>query len=261
MIDIQILTCHQDNYCYVVHLNGVTLVVDPGDAQPVLDYLERHGCTLSLILSTHMHQDHCAGNVELKRLTGCLVVGGDKRIAAIDVVLAGENTVAQAIKSNLSGLDVPIEVFYTPGHTSADCCYYLSPQGSFPGALFSGDVLFSGCCGRIFEGTMAEMFNSLQQLKALPPETLLYCGHEYSLANYRFAAQIEPDSAIIGNKLCDLQLQRDRNEKTIPVSLQEELSTNPFLRTNDPALRKALKMEGATELEVFTELRNRKNHF
>lgn len=261
MIQIQMLPTNQDNYCYVIHGGGATVVVDPGDAQPVLRYLEQHGCTLALILNTHMHQDHCQGNEELKRATGCTIIGPDKRVPAIDVVLTGEETLSQLNCAAVSEACGVIQVLYTPGHTAADCCYYLPAADTFPGALFSGDTLFSGGCGRIFEGSMEEMFHSLQRLKALSPETLLYCGHEYTLDNYLFAEYIEPDSVIVRKKLRDVQLLRERDEATIPVRLADELTTNPFLRTTDYALRQALKMEDDPELAVFTELRKRKNRF
>lgn len=261
MIQVQMLPTNEDNYCYVIHMGDATVVVDPGDAQPVLRYLEQHGCTLSLILNTHMHQDHCQGNAELKRVTGCTVVGPDRRIPCVDVVLAGQETLAQLDCPAVSKVSGAIQVIYTPGHTTADCSYYIPARDGFAGALFSGDALFSGGCGRVFEGTMAQLFDSLQRLKALPPETLLYCGHEYTLDNYRFAEHVEPNSTIVRKKLREVQLQRERHETTIPVRIVEELTTNPFLRTNDCALRKALMMEECTELEVFTQLRKRKNRY
>lgn len=261
MIKVQMLPTNQDNYCYVIHVTGVTVVVDPGDAQPVLRYLEQHGCSLSLILNTHMHQDHCQGNEELKRETGCTIIGGDKRIPAVDRVLTNEETLSQLNCPAVSQASGMIQVIYTPGHTTSDCSYYVPASDGFAGALFSGDALFSGGCGRVFEGSMAELFDSLQRLKALPSETLLYCGHEYTLDNYRFAEYVEPNSEIVRKKLRDVQLQRERGEATIPVSLADEITTNPFLRTNDHALRNALKMEDSSELEVFTELRKRKNRY
>lgn len=261
MIQVQMLPTNEDNYCYVVHMGDATVVVDPGDAQPVLHYLEQHGCTLSLILNTHMHQDHCQGNEELKRVTGCTIIGADKRIPAVDVVLTDQAALAQLDCAAVSRDSGAIEVLYTPGHTTADCSFYIPANGGFAGAVFSGDALFSGGCGRVFEGTMEQLFGSLQSFKVLPSETLLFCGHEYTLDNYRFAEHVEPNSAVVRKKLRDVQLARERNEATIPVRMAEELTANPFLRTSDCALRKALKMEGNSELEVFTELRKRKNRY
>ena len=257
MTHIHMLATNQDNYFYLVHHAGATIVIDPREAAAVLAYLDQHGCHLALILNTHMHQDHCQGNVELKQATGCVVIGGDERIPGIDHILKGESLVPQLNSEVPSG----IEVIYTPGHTLADCCYYLPPSEHFAGALFSGDTLFSGGCGRVFEGTMEQLFNSLQLLKCLPEETLIYCGHEDSLENYRFAVDIEPKSVVISNKLRAVQLQRERGEVTLPVTLGQELKTNPFLHTDDYALRRAVKMEQATELEVFTALMKRKNRF
>ncbi|MDY0190495.1 MAG: hydroxyacylglutathione hydrolase [Desulfuromonas sp.] len=261
MVQVQMLPINQDNYCYVVHLGSTTVLIDPGDAQQVLQYIKRHGGKLSLILNTHMHQDHCQGNDELKRLTGCTIIGPDKRIPAVDYVLTDEQSLAQVDCGLEDSVKNALEVIYTPGHTAADCCYYWPATATSPGALFSGDTLFSGGCGRIFEGSVEDMFNSLQRLKALPPETLLYCGHEYTLDNYRFAEAIEPHSVVVREKLRAVQVQRERGEATIPVRLAEELVTNPFLRTDDLALRQAMKLEDASSLEVFTELRKRKDRF
>ena len=261
MVDVQILPINKDNYCYVLRTNGVTIAIDPGDGQAVLAFLDRHGWSLQLVLNTHMHNDHCQGNLELRQATNCLVVGADSRIPGIDVVLTDEKELSQASQPDLSSLDIPIAVYYTPGHTTSDCCYYLLPADGVGGALFTGDVLFGGGCGRIFEGTMAQMFTSLQQIKALPPDTMLYYGHEYTLANYRFAAQLEPDSKIIQEKLAFVGNQYKHSQRTIPTKLADELRTNPFLRTDNDDLRRVLKMENETELAVFTELRIRRNNF
>lgn len=154
-----------------------------------------------------------------------------------------------------------LQVISTPGHTLNDCCYYLPPREKHPGALFSGDTLFSGGCGRVFEGTIAQLFQSLQTLASLPSATLLYCGHEYTLDNYRFAEHIEPDSVAVRNKRHQVERLRKKGEPTLPVTLDGELATNPFLRAHDPALRRALHMEDVSDLEVFTELRKRKNRY
>jgi len=253
MPNIAMLATNQDNYCYILKLGGATIAIDPGEAEPVLAFVREQGDNLDLILNTHRHQDHCQGNLALKQATGAKVMGCDARIAGIDQVLSpGETIPAPAEK---------LQVLSTPGHTLKDCCYYLPPEGEYPGALFSGDTLFSGGCGRVFEGTIEQLFQSLQILAALPPETLLYCGHEYTLDNYRFAEHIEPNSVTVRNKRHQVERLRKKGEPTLPVSLDEELETNPFLRPQDPALRQALHMEDAGELEVFTELRKRKNRF
>lgn len=253
MAYIHQLSIREDNYTYLIHLDAVTIAIDPGQAQPVLDYLHQHGCSLALILNTHYHPDHCQGNLLLKQQTACRVMGPDARIAGIDEVFSGE--------SRLPEPATDISIYATPGHTLTDCCYYLPADSGFAGALFSGDTLFSGGCGRVFEGSVEMLFNSLQKLKSLPGETLIYCGHEYTLENYRFAESIEPNSVAVRKKRLQVQLQREQGQPTIPVSLAEELKTNPFLRCADPALRAALKMEQASELEVFAALRRRKDRF
>ncbi|MGC9518108.1 MAG: hydroxyacylglutathione hydrolase [Desulfuromonadaceae bacterium] len=253
MPNITMLTINRDNYSYILKLDGVTIAIDPGEAQPVLDFIDKETCNLDLILNTHMHQDHCGGNLSLKQATGCKIMGCDMRIPGIDAISAhGEELPETGEK---------LQVLSTPGHTLKDCCYYLPPEGEHPGALFSGDTLFSGGCGRVFEGTIEQLFQSLQILADLPPDTLLYCGHEYTLDNYRFAEHIEPDSVAVRNKRHQVERLRKKGEPTLPVSLAEELETNPFLRPQDPALRQALHMDDAGELEVFTELRKRKNRF
>jgi hydroxyacylglutathione hydrolase len=219
----------------------------------VLKYLNKENCGLDLILNTHMHQDHCNGNMTLKQATGCKVMGCDERIPGIDKVLIPGHSLPVPAQA--------LQVIPTPGHTLKDCCYYLPPADKHPGALFAGDTLFSGGCGRVFEGSMEQLYTSLQTLAQLPPATLLYCGHEYTLDNYRFAAHIEPDSQVVGKKLRQVEHLRQRGKATLPVTLEDELETNPFLRPQSSALRRALDMEDANDLEVFTELRQRKNRF
>ena len=253
MTYIAMIATNQDNYCYILNLDGTMLAIDPGEAEPVRAYLHQHGCGLDLILNTHMHQDHCNANLELKRATGCKVMGSDERIPGLDQLVEGEGTLPSPAQR--------LQLLPTPGHTLKDCCYYLPPCGEHPGALFSGDTLFSGGCGRVFEGTIEQLFQSLQTLTALPPATLLYCGHEYTLDNYRFAEHIEPDSELVRRKRQQVERLRQKGKPTLPVSLEGELETNPFLRPHDPALRRALRMEHASDLEVFTQLRRRKNRF
>lgn len=253
MKHIDILATNQDNYCYIINQNGAIIAIDPGEAKPVLAFLRQKGRGLDLILNTHSHQDHCQGNLALKQSAGCKVMGGDARIPGIDQVLTpGVNLPAPAYK---------LQVITTPGHTLKDCCYYLPSVGEHPGALFSGDTLFSGGCGRVFEGTIEQLFQSLKTLALLPPATLLYCGHEYTLDNYRFAEHIQPNSLAVRNKRHQVERLRKNKEPTLPVSLGEELKTNPFLRTHDPGLRRDLHMEDASDLEVFAQLRKRKNRF
>jgi hydroxyacylglutathione hydrolase len=253
MSSITMLTINRDNYCYILKLDGATIAIDPGEAEAVLDFIGKETCNLDLILNTHMHQDHCGGNLRLKQATGCKIMGCDMRIPGIDTILVHGEVLPEPAKK--------IQVLSTPGHTLKDCCYYLPPGAEHSGALFSGDTLFSGGCGRVFEGTIEQLFQSLQTLAALPPDTLIYCGHEYTLDNYLFAEHIEPESTPVRNKRRQVERLRKNGEPTLPVTLGEELKTNPFLRPHAPSLRRALHMEEASDLEVFTELRKRKNRF
>ncbi len=249
MVEITLLQAHDDNYVYMISDGDTTIAIDPGEAEPVLTYLQQHDRSLSLILNTHMHQDHCGGNLILKRETGCHIAGGDERIAGVDRLLQEDSV--------LPGLPWPLQVMHTPGHTRGDCCYYL-PECE---ALFCGDTLFSGGCGRVFEGTMEQLYHSLQKIAALPETTRLYCGHEYTEDNYRFAASIEPGSATVHDKLSRVHYLRSHGKPTLPVSLAEELLCNPFLRCEEKGLLRALKMEQASAVDVFSNLRQRKNRF
>ncbi|MCA1796025.1 MAG: hydroxyacylglutathione hydrolase [Geobacteraceae bacterium] len=253
MPHIAMLSTNQDNYAYILRLDGGIIAIDPGEAEPVFAYLEEEKCGLDLILNTHMHHDHCQGNIALKQATGCKVMGSDERIPRIDEVLTPGDKLPTPAQT--------LQILSTPGHTLKDCCYYLPPQGEHPGALFCGDTLFSGGCGRVFEGSVEQLFQSLQSIAALPPATLLYCGHEYTLDNYRFAEHIQPESLAVRRKRQQVEKLRRSKEPTLPVSLKEEMVTNPFLRPHDSALRHALRMEESTDLEVFTALRQRKNRF
>jgi hydroxyacylglutathione hydrolase len=253
-LEIEQIPVLSDNYVYLVHEPeaGVTGVVDPAVAEPVLAKLEEKGWKLGWILSTHHHADHTGGNLELKRATGCRIAGAKAdaaRIPGIDVGLAeGDRFELGRMKA---------EVFETPGHTSGHISYWL-PEAK---ALFCADTLFSLGCGRLFEGTPAQMWNSLSKLAKLPDDARVYCGHEYTQSNARFALSVDPDNPALRKRAEEVERQRAAGKPTVPTTLGEERAANPFLRPDDSAIRKRLGLERASDVEVFAEIRRRKDSF
>lgn len=251
ILQIPVLT---DNYLYLVHEpNGwATAAVDPAVAEPVLQTLEEKGWKLTHILNTHHHGDHVGGNIELKRQTGCAIVamGRDKeRIPGIDVEV-GEGDVVSLGHAEARVLDVP-------GHTSGHIAYWFAEEA----ALFCGDTLFGMGCGRLFEGHAREMWASLEKIRALPPATRIYCAHEYTQANGRFALTVEADNLALAARMARVNELRSQGLPTIPSTLAEELATNPFLRPDSPAIRRKLHMANAEDWQVFAEIRRLKDEF
>ena len=219
---------------------------------PVQERLSTKGWSLDWILSTHHHADHTDGNLELKQATGCRIAGPGKdaaRIPGIDVKLVEGDRFALGEAEAL--------IFETPGHTSGHISYWFSGSN----ALFCADTLFSLGCGRLFEGTPSDMWTSLQKFAPLPDEALVYCGHEYTASNARFALSIDPDNAALQARAAEVERQRAANEPTVPTTLGQERATNPFLRPDDPAIRAHLGLENAGDVEVFAEIRRLKDSF
>jgi hydroxyacylglutathione hydrolase len=239
-----------DNYAWVLQDGTNAAVVDPGEAEPVLRYLWRENLSLSHVLVTHHHADHCAGVPELKRIYGCAITGPlDSRMIFVDApVQDGE-------QRTILGEDM--DALATPGHTKTHMVYH------FPNlrALFTGDTLFAAGCGRLTEGTPAEMLESLIKCSCMDDVTSVYCGHEYTEENLLFATTVDPDNKDVWQRLADVKYMQRRSMPTVPTTLVVERLTNPFLRTGDPTLRKKLGMESATGIEVFAELRKRKDRF
>jgi len=251
IIQIPVLT---DNYIYLLHdtASGSTAVVDPALSQPVLDELKHQGWRLDWILNTHHHSDHVGGNLELKAKTGCQVIaanadkdripGFDKGVDDGDVIKIGQYAA---------------KVLATPGHTSGHIVYYFADAA----ALFCGDTLFGMGCGRLFEGSAEQMWQSLQKLKDLPGDTRIYCAHEYTQANGRFALTVEPENPALQQRIIEVNQLRAENRPTVPSILQQELETNPFLREDNLALQRQINREGQTHVSVFAEIRRLKDHF
>jgi hydroxyacylglutathione hydrolase len=244
-----------DNYVYLAHEpeSGATAAVDPAVAEPVLTAVAERGWRLSHILNTHHHGDHTGGNLELKRATGAVVVGARKdsaRIPGIDAEVGEGETFLLGHAAAM--------VFETPGHTSGHIAFWF-PESD---ALFCGDTLFSLGCGRLFEGTAEQMWASLRKLRDLPGETRVFCAHEYTAANGRFARLVERDNPALLARLDQVARLRAASQPTVPSPLAEERACNPFLRADDPALARAVGMDrGADPARVFAELRRRKDVF
>jgi hydroxyacylglutathione hydrolase len=254
MLEILQVPVLHDNYIYLVHEpNGwATAVIDPAVAEPVLQALDEKGWHLTHILNTHHHGDHVGGNLELKRETGCAVVAvarDKERIPGIDVEVS---------EGDIIGLGhAEAKVLDVPGHTSGHIAFWFAEEN----ALFCGDTLFGLGCGRLFEGHAEEMWASLEKICALPPATRIYCAHEYTQANGRFALQVEPENPALLERMDRVYSLRAQGLPTVPTLLQEELATNPFLRPQSPAIRRRLGLPKASDWQVFAEIRHLKDGF
>jgi hydroxyacylglutathione hydrolase len=244
----------KDNYIWALTNGRCAAIVDPGDARPVLDYLAREGLELVAILATHHHADHVGGVAELKRGRDIPVYGPkNEPISTLTHPVGGGDRVA------IPEFGVEFEVLDIPGHTRAHIAYYGSKM------VFCGDTLFACGCGRVFEGTPLQLHASLQKLAALPDDTLVYCGHEYTLANIRFAKTVEPGNAVLAERERTDGKTREENRPTVPSSIGREKATNPFLRCTQPeVVQSAGRHRGAAlndPVEVFTAIREWKNTF
>ena len=253
-LEIHQIAVLNDNYVYLAHdtETGSTAVVDPAVSGPVLDVLSAKGWTLTHILNTHHHNDHTGGNLELKQQTGSIVVGPKadaERIPGIDVEVSDGDTYQVG--------NATAEVFDVPGHTRGHNAYWFSESD----ALFSGDTLFSMGCGRLFEGSPAQMVNSLAKFTALPDRTRVFCAHEYTQSNGRFALSLEPKNEALQNRMIEVNKLRTAGKPTVPSTLGVEKSTNPFLRPNSEELQKTLGLEGYDLVDVFAEIRKLKDNF
>ena len=226
-----------DNYVWLVHeaTSGETLVIDPAVAEPVLAAAEARGWKISQIWNTHWHPDHVGGNAEIKAATGCVITGPAaeaERISTLDVQVRGGDVV------QLGG--VRAMVLDVPAHTAGHIAYHFESEQ----VAFVGDTLFAMGCGRLFEGTAAQMFDNMRTLEALGDATAIYCAHEYTLSNARFAVTVEPDNAALQQRVSDVVAARERGEATVPTTIALERATNPFMRASsveELAARRAAK--------------------
>ena len=255
MFDVIRIPAFKDNYIWLLRKGAAAVVVDPGDAHPVLEVLERERLSLAAILITHHHADHQGGVSGLLAHYGAAVdVFGpaSESITALSRPLYGGETLA------LAALGVDFQVMSVPGHTLGHLAYYGEDS------LFCGDTLFGAGCGRLFEGSPAQMLDSLNRLAALPGETAVYCAHEYTAANLRFALAVDPDNRRLRQRADEVAALRAGGAASVPSTIALERETNPFLRCGEPALVAAALRRGASyrdELAVFTALRDWKNTF
>jgi hydroxyacylglutathione hydrolase len=252
VLDIHQFPCLTDNYGVILRDPSTNTVasIDAPDAAEVTRQLTRKGWVLTDILTTHHHGDHTDGNLALKAATKCRITGprGEAaRIPGLEVAVGDRDTFT------LGGLTVT--VIETPGHTLGHVAYWI-PDAK---VAFVGDTVFAMGCGRVNEGTMQQMWHSLETISRLPDLTMLYCGHEYTLSNARFALTMEPENAALQARVTEVEALRAKGSPTLPTRLDIELATNPFLRVTSPAIRKRLGLEGAEDWQVFAELRERKN--
>lgn len=251
-LTVTLVPCLKDNYAYLLADRdaGLCAVVDPSEPGPVKAALAKSGLKLTHILNTHHHWDHTGGNQALKDEFGAKVIGPAKdrdRIPGID------EGVSEG--SGWSFGPHRARILEVPAHTKGAITFV------FGDIAFTGDTLFAMGCGRLFEGDPPMMWNSLSKLMTLPDDTKIYCGHEYTLSNGRFALTLEPDNVDLRARMKDVEAARAKNEPTVPSTMGLEKKTNPFLRPHSPELRRSLGMENASDVEVFGETRRRKDSF
>jgi hydroxyacylglutathione hydrolase len=251
---IEIIPCLNDNYSYLIHdeISNTVAIVDPSEFIPCDTIISKNYKKLDFILNTHHHYDHVGGNEELKKKYNSKVLGfeNDKnRIPQIDTVLKDN----QEFKIGT----LNFTTIFIPGHTRGHVAFYFKKER----VVFTGDTLFSLGCGRVFEGTYKQMFQSLNKLKNLPGETKVYCGHEYTFKNLEFCLKFNPNNDFLKKKKDDIKLSLKNKKPTIPSTIADEIKANIFFRVNDPDVKKAINLENSPDIEIFTKLRDLKDNF
>jgi len=253
-MQITSLQCLTDNYAYIVNDNNSKTigVIDPSEAKPIISFLEKNNLKLNYILNTHHHFDHIGGNIELKKTYNAKVVGfdGDKhRIPGIDIML--KNNEQWNFGNSI------VKILHIPGHTLGHICFFFEKEK----IAFTGDTLFSLGCGRIFEGDHKQMLSSLNKIKQLPKDTMIYCGHEYTYKNAEFCIKHDNKNSDLIRRFQKIKKLRSLNLPTIPSRLEDELKSNIFLRCNQNDLKINLNMKNQEDLEVFKKVRDLKDSF
>ena len=253
-MNIEIIQCLNDNYSYLIKdvQTDTVAIIDPSEFGPCEEKIDQKYKKLDFILNTHHHFDHVGGNAELKKKYGSKILGfekDEKRIPGIDVLLKD----GQDFK--IGNLD--FKTIFIPGHTSGHIAFYFEKEK----VVFTGDTLFSLGCGRVFEGTYKQMFESLNKIKSLPEDTKVYCGHEYTKNNLEFCLRFNPSNNYLKDKEKFIEASIREKKPTIPSTIKEEIQTNIFLRYDDPAVKDALNLKKGTDLEIFTKLRDLKDNF
>ena len=254
MLDVSIIKCLSDNYSYLIRDKKTNLVgvVDPSEFNPIDIEISKTYKKLDFILNTHHHNDHVGGNMDLKKKYNSKVICSsydEKKIPGVD------------IKKNdgdqFSLGEIDFKIIHIPGHTLGHIAFYSEKAN----VIFTGDTLFSLGCGRVFEGTFEQMFESLEKIKSLSKNTMVFCGHEYTNKNAQFCISIDKDNKKLRDRIEDVKNKTKKKLPTLPVTLGEELETNIFLRCDDKKIKNNLKMDNNSKLEVFTKLRNLKDKF
>ena len=254
MLKIFIINALSDNYIYLLrneHKN-ITGVIDPGEAEPVIKFLNDKKWHLDEVINTHHHHDHVGGNRMLLDIYKSKLIAPsyeNARISNIDVLVSDNETV------NITGIST--KVFHTPGHTLGHVCFYMPEEK----CLFSGDTLFYLGCGRVFEGTMDQMWLSLLKLRSLPDDTTVYCGHEYTLSNMKFAKYIDSENALLDEVSLKIENKREKLLPTVPFNLGVEKKINPFLKADDSVFLKSVGINGNSASESFGEIRLKKDNY
>jgi hydroxyacylglutathione hydrolase len=253
-LEIHQFPCLSDNYGVLLRdaAAGVVASIDAPDAEAVKAALTEKGWKLTHILVTHHHWDHTQGNDELKAATGCTIIGPR---AEADKVPGIDTKVGEGDTFKFGNFDV--EVQETPGHTAGHIIFHIPAAN----AAFVGDTLFAMGCGRVIEGNMEQMWRSVEKVAKLPPDTALYCGHEYTVANAEFAMSVEPDNPDLQKRTAEVKALRAAGKPTLPTTVAQELATNPFIRPESPEIRRRLNLVNASNADVFAEVRTRKNNF
>ena len=254
MLNIEIISCLSDNYSYLIHDQDTNTVaiIDPSDFDQCDQIIKKKYNKLDYILNTHHHLDHVGGNQKLKEKYKSKILGSEidkDRIPGIDVNLRE--------KQNFKIGNTSLEVIFVPGHTKGHIAFYFKNEK----IIFTGDTLFSLGCGRVFEGTNEQMFNSLNKLKNLPIDTKIYCGHEYTKKNLEFCLEYDSNNELLKKKSNWIYSKMESSLPTVPISIGEEKNTNIFLRCNEPSIKNALRLDNASEQEIFSKLRDLKDSF
>ena len=254
MLEINIINAFSDNYIYVIRNESkkITTVVDPGESTPVINFLRNKGWHLDEIVNTHHHHDHIGGNIELLKIYKSKLIAPiyDKsRISDVDILVSDNELI------NIAGTQT--KVIHTPGHTTGHVCFFMADEK----CLFSGDTMFYLGCGRVFEGTMEQMWASLLRLRILPDDTLVYCGHEYTLSNAKFANHIDPQNQLLQKTITEIKNKRAKDIPTIPFELGREKNINPFLRADDQKLINSVGLKTSDPNESFRTMRLQKDDF
>ncbi len=250
---IEIIPCLSDNYSYLIHdkETNIVSIIDPSEFNACDKIIQKYK-KLDFILNTHHHADHVDGNLKLKKKYNSKILGFEldkDRIPGIDVLLK-ENQ-----KHKIGNLE--FKIIFVPGHTKGHIAFFFNKEK----IIFTGDTLFSLGCGRVFEGTKKEMYRSLKKIKDLPPETKVYCGHEYTKSNLKFCLTYDTNNVFLKKKMREIEKKLNKRVPTIPTSIEDEIKTNIFLRCDDPAIKSALKLSSSSEDEVFSKLRDLKDSF